>query len=176
MKNRCVVLGLLLGVAPGFHCELGAQAPPLPELTTAAQVRRLTPEQAERHYPVKLRGVITLFDERSPGASFRVVQDETAGIYLFLGNLTNALPFAEGQQVEIQGVSGKGGFAPIVIMDKFKMLGPGRLPTPKAVSLDDLASGRQDSQFVEFSGIVRSAQFDAETGYQVVDVAGGGGR
>jgi PAS domain S-box-containing protein len=163
-------------LACGMSCELRAQRAPLPELTTAAQVRQLTPEQAEQHYPVKLRGVVTLFDQRSPGASFRFVQDATAGIYLFLGDLTNGLPLAAGELVAIEGVSGKGEFAPIVIMRKCEVLGEGSFPRPKAVSLDELATGREDSQFVEFTGIVRSVQTDEETHYQVVDVAGGGGR
>jgi hypothetical protein len=48
---------------------LGADAAPAtssavvpPTLTTAAQVRRLTPGEAKRGYPVRLRGVVTCFD------------------------------------------------------------------------------------------------------------------
>lgn len=53
-----------------------AQSPPA-ELRTAAEVRRLTPEQAEKGLPVRLRGVVTFHD----GALFsRFVQDDTAGI------------------------------------------------------------------------------------------------
>jgi PAS domain S-box-containing protein len=160
----------------GPAAELRAAEGELPELTTAAQVRQLTPEQADRHYPVKLRGVMTLFDQRAPSATFRFIQDSTAGVYLFPGEATNIAQLAAGQDVEVQGVSGKGEFAPIVIMRGFKVLGQGKFPAPKPVSFEELASGREDSQFVEFTGIVRSAQFDQEAQYYVVDIAGTGGR
>lgn len=165
------LLCCILGAAPGLFAQ-----PALPELNTAAQVRQLTPEQAEQHYPVKLRGVITVFDQPSPAAKFRFIQDDTAGIYLFLGELTNSLPLRTGQLVEIEGSSGKGEFAPIVVMRDFKILGEGEFPKPTPVSFEQLASGREDSQFVEFTGIVRSARFDSDMRYFVVDIAGGGGR
>src|ERR1039457_1893747 len=43
--------------------RLAGQDAPLSELQTAEQVRQLTPEQAARHYPVRLRGVLTFFDQ-----------------------------------------------------------------------------------------------------------------
>jgi len=39
---------------------------PLEELRTAEQIRRLSTQQADRHYPVRLRGVITYFDDKIP--------------------------------------------------------------------------------------------------------------
>jgi len=156
--------------------SLRAQTAASPELTTAAQVRQLTSAQAEQHWPVKLRGVITVFYQRNPAATFRFIQDDTAGIYLFLGDLTNSLPLSAGQLVEIEGVTGKGEFAPVVVMRRFTILGEGELPRPKKVSFEDLASGQEDSQFVEFSGIVRSLRFDADLQYFVLQIAGGGGR
>src|ERR1035437_894967 len=60
--------------------RLAGQEASLPELQTAEQVRQLTPEQAARHYPVRLRGVLTFFDQVQ---FYRFFQDDTAGIYLF---------------------------------------------------------------------------------------------
>ncbi len=174
-KGGLLLAALVCGGVIGTPSKLFAQ-PPLPQLTTAAQVRQLTPEQAEQRYPVKLRGVITVFDQPSPAATFRFIQDDTAGIYLFLGELTNNLPLRAGQLVEIEGRSGKGEFAPIVVMQNFQILGEGDFPKPRPVSFERLASGREDSQFVEFTGVVRSARFDSEMRYFVVDIAGGGGR
>jgi PAS domain S-box-containing protein len=164
---------LLLAVLPP---ALHGQPAPLPELTTAAQVRQLTPDQADRHFPVRLSGVMTVFEQRGPSAVFRFFQDNTAGIYLFLGDLTNTQSLATGQFVEIEGVTGKGEFAPVVVMRHFRILGVVEMPAPAKVSFEDLASGREDSQFVEFSGIVRSAQFDKDTQYYVLEIAAGGGR
>ena len=39
------------------------EAPPR-LLTTAAAVRNLTVRQAAQHYPVKLRGVVTFYDDK----------------------------------------------------------------------------------------------------------------
>src|SRR5206468_3043796 len=72
------LLGLFVGVFLEHTAGWG-QTVPTEVLRTAAQVRRLTPQQAEKHVPVGLRGVVTFYDE----ALFsRFVQDETAGIYL----------------------------------------------------------------------------------------------
>src|ERR1700690_110701 len=57
----------------------------LPELRTAEQIRRMSAEQAERHYPVRLRGVITDFDHRIFTQVYRFIQDDTAGIYFYMG-------------------------------------------------------------------------------------------
>src|ERR1035438_614733 len=77
--------------------RLAGQETPLPELQTAEQIRQLTPEQAARHYPVRLRGVLTFFDQ---GQFYRFFQDDTAGVYLFPSDaLTNAA-LATGELVE----------------------------------------------------------------------------
>ena len=62
---------------------LNTAAPVCGQVTTnqvlrfAADVRRLSPEQAGKHQPVRLKGVVTFHD----GALFsRFLQDETAGI------------------------------------------------------------------------------------------------
>ena len=60
--------------------DVWAQVPakPLPILTHADQIRRLSPEQASLGYPVLVRGVITM---DAPAPDF-FVQDATAGIYV----------------------------------------------------------------------------------------------
>src|SRR5436305_14873479 len=80
----------------------------LPLLTRAEQVRQLSADQAERGYPVRLRGVVTYFDAESPDL---FVQDSTAGIWVDLGNTTK-LSLRAGELVEANGVSSAGAFAP----------------------------------------------------------------
>jgi hypothetical protein len=58
--------------------------------------------------------------------------------------------------VEVKGVSGPGDFAPIVQEAKFQVLGRAPLPVAPDVTLDNLFSGRQDSNWVEVEGIVRA--------------------
>ena len=142
----------------------------LPELHTAEEVRRLSADQAALHYPVRLRGVVTFFDR---GLFSRFVQDETAGIYF--ADYTNAGPLSPGQMVEIVGTTSPGEYAPIVTPQSVKLIGTGPLPPAKPVSFEELASGQQDSQLVEISGIVRSTNVDSETKYLLISIAASGG-
>src|SRR5690242_3698764 len=72
-----ILVALLLPVVGGAE-----------ELRTASAVRHLTPEQAAQKLPVRLRAVVTFFDETLYS---RFVQDETAGIYLRESTNTPAL-------------------------------------------------------------------------------------
>jgi PAS domain S-box-containing protein len=151
---------------------LGAAAP-VKELQTAEQVRQLTPKQAARHYPARLRGVVTFSD---PNHYFHFVQDATAGIYFSLDNLPNNPPLAAGQLVEMEGDVAPGEYAPIMVPRRIQILGRGTFPTAKPVTYEQLASGQEDSQFVEIRGIVRAVHFDKESKYFLVEIATGGGR
>ena len=144
---------------------------PLPELHTAAEVRRLTTEQAARHYPVRLRGVVTFYDQ---SLFSRFVEDETAGIYL--GDYSNAVTLLPGQLVEVVGTTSQGEYAPIVTPKTVEVIGTAPLPAAKSVSFEDLASGQEDSQLVEVHGIVRSSNPDPQSGFLMVEIATGGGR
>src|ERR1700728_3167256 len=107
-----VVAGVWLFVFFGFptFCAKAGDSPPLEELHTAEQIRRLTPEQAALHYPVKLRGVVTFFDQ---SLFSRFLQDDTAGIYI--GDNTNLPPLVSGQLLEIKGGTYPGEYAPILM-------------------------------------------------------------
>src|SRR5271154_5026336 len=141
---------------------------PAGELQTAEQVRQLTPEQATNHYPVRLRGVVTFFD---PNQYFQFVQDETAGIYFSLDSLLDSPPLGAGQLVELEGEANPGEYAPVVAPRRIQILGEGTFPAAKPVTFEQLASGQQDSQFVEIHGIVRAVRFDEESRYFLVDIA-----
>ena len=161
--------GLSCLLLPGYSCT-AAESPPA-ELQKAEQVRRLTTQEAERHVPVRLRGVVTFFDE---GLYSHFVQDDTAGIYL--NTSTNLPPLVPGQLVEVEGVTGAGEFAPVVLPSLVKVLGQAPLPTAQPASIEQLMGGQNDSQFVEVSGIVRSVQFEEETKNYTVDMVSGGER
>lgn len=121
--------------------------------------------------PVRLKAVVTFHD----GALYsRFVQDETAGIYL--QETTNMPPFGAGQIVELEGVTGAGEYAPIIMLRSIKVVGEGELPVAKPASLEELVSGREDSQFVEMVGTVRSVRFEAESQNYLVDLVLGGER
>lgn len=140
-------------------------------LTTAAEVRGLSAAAAQQHQPVKLRGVVTFYDE---ALYSRFIQDETAGIYLL--ELTNMPALSPGQMVEVEGTTGPGEYAPVIQPTSVKTVGAGKMPAAKPVTLEELVSGRHDSQLVEFSGIVRAVRFEKESQFYLLDFAKGSER
>jgi hypothetical protein len=165
-------LALLL-LLPAAMRVLGVEGA-LRELRTAEEVRQLSEEEAERHYPVRLKGVLTFFDQRAPGKEFRFLQDETAGIYFYPP--ADVAEVTAGQRAEIEGHTGRGEFAPVVFVDRMRVLGPGNYPSAKPVSFEQLSSGHEDSQFVEVRGVVRSVRLEEQRLYFVIEVATGEGR
>lgn len=123
----------------------------LPVLTHARQVRDLSAAEAAWEYPVKLRGVVTLADQRTQ----LYVQDETAGIYIRPRGLRTTVK--AGDLVEIEGTSNPGQFAPIVVPSKLTVAGTAPLPNAPEVSLFQMGSGQYDSQWVEDHAVVRRA-------------------
>lgn len=149
---------------------VGAQAAE-EELRTAAAVRGLSYEQAQQRTPVRLRGVVTFFDE---SLYSRFIQDETAGIYL--RESTNTPALHPGELVEIEGQTSPGEYAPIVEPRRIVVVGAAALPAPKLATYEQLASGKEDSQFVEIAGIVRSVHLDEASQHHLIEIATGGGR
>jgi PAS domain S-box-containing protein len=137
-------------------------------LVTAQQVRSLSKAEAERQHPVTLRAVVTYYH-----ASWYMmfVQDETAGIYVAIDEQFDV---KVGQQVQIDGVSGPGAFAPVVEKARIQLLGPGTLPRPLRANLAHLLTGQEDSHWVEMYGIVRSVIVD--DGHWHLDLAQPSGR
>ena len=160
---------LVLALASGFS-PIGQSASP-GDLRTADQVRQLTAAEAAKSLPVRVRGVVTFFDA---SLYSRFVQDQTAGIYF--QQLTNLPTLQAGQEVEIEGTTSPGEYAPIIVPTRVQILGTGNFPTARPVNAADLASGSQDSQFVEISGIVRSVRFEEESQYFLLEIMAGGER
>lgn len=165
-----IACGLVLAALLSERSATGAETNGV-VLRTAAAVRELSPEEAARKVPVQLRGVVTFFNET---LFSRFIQDETAGIYLFDVGLP--VHFTPGQIVEVRGVTGPGEYAPIVVPESITLVGEGALPAARPVTFEQLASGQEDSQFVEISGIVRSAYQEEGAAYFLVHLATGGGR
>ena len=60
--------------------------------------------------------------------------------------------------------------------EEVHVVGEGKLPKAVPVTFDQLASGKEDSQFVEISGIVHSVHFEETSQYYLIEMATGGGR
>lgn len=118
-------------------------------LRTALDIRRVSPEAAETGLPVDVVGVVTLVDFG------RTVffQDETGGTF-FKGKATSA-GLQPGLRVRVRGKTFPGLYVPGIDATKVEVLEQGPLPKPRRVSLDDLAAGRFNYEWVELEGVGR---------------------
>ncbi len=145
-----IALCLLAPKAWGGEVESGT----LPVLTTAKQVRSLSPDQAGRHYPIHLHAVVTYFDAVSPDL---FLQDASGALWV---KWSRALPKPKvGDLLDLQGNSTLDDFAPDVANPRFTIVGHSSLPRPKRVSFEEMASTSEDSRWVEVEGIIRQAEY-----------------
>jgi signal transduction histidine kinase len=126
----------------------------LPILTRASEIRQLSTDEARRGYPVHLRAVVTYYD---PGSDL-FVQDSSAGIWVELANARP--PVKPGDLIDLEGVSSFSDFAPQIAAPRITVLGEAPLPRPLSGLYERLASGAEDSQWVEVEGIVREAHVE----------------
>lgn len=161
-QRLLILFGLLLPFACAF-AETNA-----PSFTVVQEVRELSPDKAAKSLPVRIRGVVTYYDEKAYNAFF--VQDATAGIHVKLEQPAN---IKTGSLIELEGVTGPGEFAPIIYARELRVLGVGRLPEPKKATYAELASGRLDSQWITIRGTARSVS-PADFGRVHVDLLTGG--
>ncbi len=132
-------------------CFRASAAGDLLRLTTVRQVREISPQQAAQGFPVRLRGVVTYCNAWADVGMF--LQDATAGIYVKLGEGTN---FNAGDELEIEGSTAPGDYVPMVLAQHVRVLGRTALPDAGRLSYEQLASGKEDSQWVEIQGVVHS--------------------
>ena len=125
----------------------------LSELTTADEILRLKPREAQRGYPVKIRGVVTCVVLEHDAF---IVQDATHAVFIINSRSATTLP-ERGELLEVEGKSDKGSFAPLVRASRFKSLGAGTLPQPVQPTWDQLVNGSLDDQLVEIRGVVEDA-------------------
>jgi diguanylate cyclase (GGDEF)-like protein len=131
------------------------QTASLPTLTTAKAVHSLTRAQAQQHYPIHLRAVCVVC---FPDWHGFWVSDGVSGVYVETKNhvpLTAAIH--PGTELDIEGISGGGEYKPVVDQAVLRIVGERPLPPSWVVSLDRLATGEYDGQWIAIEGTVRSA-------------------
>ncbi len=138
--------------------QTGAVQPgALPVLTTARRVHSLPPQEAARHYPVRLLAVVTYYDpyiDPRHGALF--VHDSTGAIFVAIA-ARPILSIHAGSLVELTGVSDPGDFGPVIGQPHVRLVGESHVPTEAPrVSLARLLTGVDDAQWVEVEGVVHS--------------------
>jgi signal transduction histidine kinase len=138
-------------------------------LTNASQVLSLPADQASHGIKISIKGIVTAAEPDWGGRFF--VQDSSGGV--FVENISNVHP-APGDVIDVAGASYPGGYAPIISQPRWEKIGTAPLPAPKPVAIERLMSGAEDSQRIEISGIVRSAQ--ATNGLLAIELVSGGYR
>ena len=121
-------------------------------LVSVKQLKELTPAEAARHIPVRLRGVVTAF---SGWRDYYFFQDATGGIAI---NREEHVSVHPGDQVELTGVSDPGLFSTSAISKQVKVVGRGRMPVSRLLGYSDLEGGARDAEWVKVSGVVQSAR------------------
>jgi hypothetical protein len=144
-------------LAVGFFPSGLFGAEGLPTLSTTAEVRALSPEDANKGYPVKLRGVLTFRE----GNWRAFLQDETGSIFL-PGRFPKDPPgvsIGAGALVEVEGRTVPGRFVPFIrpwndgVMN-LTYLGSVALPPPRLISSDEIWDARRHCEYVEIGGVV----------------------
>jgi PAS domain S-box-containing protein len=141
----------------------------LPELTEIQQILQLPQAEAEHAYPVRLQGVVTCCDHR---AGLWFLQDNSGGIYLYVQTPRPDIKW--GQRVNVKGFTGGGRLTPIVIPSDVVVQGEAPMPAPHRITIDRLSSGKEDSQWIEIQGVVRSES--ENWGHWVLDLVSNGRR
>ncbi|HZQ53985.1 MAG TPA: ATP-binding protein [Bryobacteraceae bacterium] len=130
------------------------------------QIRELTRAEANKGYPIHLTATVTYygisggFDANlvNTAAYDLFIQDATGSIWVHLPNGAAALE--SGDVIEITGVSEQPDFAPQIGKPRWRRLGRVPLAHTVPVTFAEMMTGREDSQWVEVQGTVRSAQID----------------
>jgi hypothetical protein len=155
--HACPILGTLVLIS--LALAAGGQAQPGQDhaevLTKVAEIRALTAAQAKQQYPIHLKGVITY---RSSEYRVTFFQDKTAGIFLWIQPDDSEINV--GDLVEVDGNTTPGDFAPSIEHARIQILGRTSLPSFAPKTIEALMTGKEDSQWVQVGGIVRSVAIE----------------
>jgi diguanylate cyclase (GGDEF)-like protein len=152
------LLAVLCGFAAAVSGALAEEpAGQLPTLTTTHQAHSLTSGEAAREYPIHISGVVTYFDpDYGTGFAAIFMHDSTGSV--FVKPLSTSIgPLPAGTVIDVWGVSGLGGFGPVVVKPRITVIGHAPLPpNPPRVSLLHLKTGAEDAQWVEVEGTIHA--------------------
>ena len=136
---------------------------------TVASVRSLTAAEAGEGRPLSLAATVTYWD---PDWKLLFVADATGGIFAYGFSGTPAL--RPGDRIQITGTTTPGHFAPSINIRTVTLLSHGAPPPPRRTQADHLATGAEDSQWIELDGVVRAVS--GQHNHAFVDVVTGGRR
>jgi hypothetical protein len=131
-----------------------------------AELKHLSFSAASAQRPVTVRAVVTYVD-KDWGVLF--VQDETAAAYVDFHKVD--IQLRVGDEVDVSGVSGPGGYAPQIDKPHIGFVRRGRLPEPVEVNLIEQSMADADSNWCRIRGVVHTArEVDGRT---ILDIGAG---
>ncbi len=146
------IMFVLLGI---YQLVPGAERAPL---TSLAEVRSLSREEAQKNLPVEIEGTVIFFENRPTNldeAEGMVLHDGETGCWVGL-----PLPspfrakFRPGARVRIAGETHGRSYFPDVKNASIEFLRQGSMPKPRPITSAELFASHLDSQWVEIEGVV----------------------
>lgn len=154
---------VLLVLGAGMNGGVEAQT-----LLHIAEVRNLPSRVAAQGLPVHVHGVATLPFWGNDVVWF-VVQDDSAGIcvnlsearrlHVWHGDDSALAQVRRGTEVEIEGVSHGGGFAPVILPQTLRIMGEKPLPAAHPLLPEEFFEGCDDCQLIsDVRGVVQEVK------------------
>lgn len=172
MAVRGILPALICGMSLAGGAAHGGES--TPALTTSAEVLALSAEEADRHRPVMIEGIVTFSDSSTDRA---YLQDATGGTLFHpgLAGQPDDNKLLPGDRVEITGVTFAGNGSPQIAGGpisaegrfpavRLRRLGHGQLPEPMVVSAEQIQSGAVQNQYVSLRATIRSLQIEDAAG------------
>ncbi|RYD36830.1 MAG: sensor histidine kinase [Verrucomicrobiaceae bacterium] len=150
---------IILALTGGVRAQPSA---PLPLITEAKELHRLTREEMLLPRHVKFKGVITY--KRGDEFNDFAMQDATGG---FIGDVQTVIPMTQslqlGQEIEVEGYTViDPPPAPRISITQMKPGPVVGLPAPLPVTPQSLLGGAGLFSYVEFSGVIRSTRIERD--------------
>ena len=155
-------------------CALVAADEAATPVMPIAEIRAMPMVEAAKARPVRVRGVVTLVAGDQMPAQTLVMQDDSAGIWVNFQPPLIVDDLKVGDEIEINGLTDRGGFSPTVLAKSLRRLGTRPLPLAKPVDDERFFSGSDTCHRIETRGIVQG--FRDEGRYRRLILERGGRR
>ncbi len=123
-------------------------------LTRNADVRSLSAAEANKGYPVRVRGVVTYLDPTSTGF---FIQDQSGGMWI--KRSPGPIELTPGDLIEVRGVTTQIDFAPDINHASWTVLGRAAIPEAVRVTFRQMASTLFDARMVSTQGLIKRVQY-----------------
>jgi len=121
-----------------------------------ATIRAMPAAEVARAAPAAIRGVVTFLAEEHMPKRAVIVQDDSGGIWVSLERIpTLPAGLDRGSEVEIFGLTDRGGFAPNLIASSLRIVGRRDLPAAERTSDERFFSGADTCRRIETDGILQ---------------------